>query len=68
MSVAAYQEKKDEKLGKREAGEERRQETDFKETACCPSAVVQRTARRKTVNVGGSARANWDPREGQQPF
>ena len=28
-------------MGKREAGEERRQVTDFKEAACCPSVVVQ---------------------------
>ena len=42
MNVAAYQDKeKNEKTGKRWAGEERRQETDFKEAACFPSAVVQ---------------------------
>ena len=41
MNVAAHQEKeKNEKTGKRKAGEERRQ-ADFKEAACYPSAVVQ---------------------------
>ena len=39
---------KNEKTRKRKAGEERRQ-ADFKETACCPSAVVQGAAWRKTV-------------------
>ena len=42
MNVASYQNKeKNEKTGKRWAGEERRQETDFKEAPCCPSAVVK---------------------------
>ena len=46
MNVAAHHKKeKNEKTGKREAGEERKQSTDFKEAACCPSAVVQRVAR-----------------------
>ena len=35
--------------GKRKSGEARRQATDFKETACYPSAVVQRAARPKIV-------------------
>ena len=48
--------------------QERRQATDFKEAACCPSAVVQRAALRKNGLCEGSARGNWDPREGQQPF
>ena len=48
MNVAAHQEKeKDEKKGKRKAGEERRQEIDFEESACCPFAVVQGAARRR---------------------
>ena len=48
MNVAAHQEKeKNEKTGKRKAGEERRQVTDLKETVCCPFAVVQGAARRK---------------------
>ena len=45
MNVAAHQEK-NEKTGKRKAGEERRQ-ADFKEAECYPSAVVQGAARRK---------------------
>ena len=52
------------KKGKKKAGEERRQATDFKEAACCPSAVVQGTARRKNGLCMRSARGNWDPREG----
>ena len=42
--------------------------TDFKEAACCPSGVVQTAARRKNGLCEGSARCNWDPRKGQQPF
>ena len=53
MNVAAHQEK--EKMGKRKAGEERRQ-ADFKEAACYPSAVVQGAARRKISSWEGSTR------------
>ena len=67
MNVAARQEEMNEKTSKRKAGEERKQ-ADFKETACYPSAVVQRAARRKNDLCEGSARGNWDPRKGQQPF
>ena len=66
MNVAAHEEK-DEKTGKRKAGEERRQ-ADFKEAACYPSAVVQGAARQKNGSCEGSARGNWDPREGQESF
>ena len=53
MNVAAYQDKeKNEKTGKREAGEERRQ-ADFKEAACHPSAVVQGLHGKKMVCVRG---------------
>ena len=52
MNVVAYQEEKNEKTGKRKAGEERKR-ADFKETACYPSAVVQGAARRKMVCVRG---------------
>ena len=68
MNVTAHQEKeKNEgtKTGKRRAGERRKQATDFKEAVCCPSAAVQGAASDK---MKGSARGNWDPREGQQPF
>ena len=42
MNVASHQEKeKNEKACKREAGEERKRVTNFKEAVCCPSAVVQ---------------------------
>ena len=68
MNVAAHQEKeKNDKTGKRKAGVERRQ-ANFKEAACYPSAGVQAAARRKNGLYEGSARGNWDPREGQQPF
>ena len=68
MNVSAHQEKeKNEKTGKRKAGEERRQ-ADFIEAACYPSAVVQGAARRKNGLCEGSIRGNWDPREGQQSF
>ena len=68
MNVAAHQEKeKNEKTGKRKAGEQRRQ-ADFKEAACYPCAVVQGAARRKNGLCEGSIRGNWDPREGQQQF
>ena len=49
MNVANHRKKeKNEKTGKRKAGEERRQ-ADIKEAACYPSAVVQRATRRKMV-------------------
>ena len=68
MNAAAHKEKeKNEKTGKRKAGEERRQ-ANFKEATCYPSAVVQGTARRKNGLYEGSAWGNWDPRKGQQPF
>ena len=47
MNVAAHQKKeKNEKTGKRKAGEERRQ-ADFKQAVCYPPAVVQGAARQK---------------------
>ena len=43
-------------MGKREAGEEeRKQSTNFREDACCPSAVVQRAVRLKIGLYEGSA-------------
>ena len=69
MNVAAHHKKeKNEKTGKRKEGEEKKQATDFKKAACCPSAVVQGAARKKNDLYEGSARGNWDPWEGQQPF
>ena len=48
MNVAAHHDKeKNDKIGKRKAGEERIQEIDFKEAACCPSAVVQSSTAKK---------------------
>ena len=46
---------------RRRAREERKQSTDFREAACCPTAVVQRAARRKNGLYKGSARGNGDP-------
>ena len=51
MNVAAHQDKKNENISKREAGEERKRSTDLKKAACCPSAVVQRRWREGKVNV-----------------
>ena len=51
MNVAAHQEKeKNEKIGKKKAGEERRQ-VDLKKAACYPSAVVQGLHNEKMVWV-----------------
>ena len=59
MNVVVNQEKeKNEKAGKNEAGEERKRATDFKEAACCSSAVVQGAARQKNGMCEGSAQAN----------
>ena len=53
----------------RERAEEKRtRSTNFREAACCLSAVVQGAAQRKNGLYEGSARSDWDPREGQQPF
>ena len=41
---------------------------DFREAACCPSAVVQGAARRNNGLCEWSIGGNWDPQEGQQPF
>ena len=60
MNVSAHQKKeKNEKTGKRKAGEERRP-AYFEEAACYPSAV-QGAARRKNGLREGSAWDNWDP-------
>ena len=40
-------------MGKRRAGEKRKQATDFKEAVCCPSVIVQGTA--------------WQKNEGEYP-
>ena len=53
MNVTAHQEKEENeetKKGKKGAGEKkkRKQAIDFKEVVCCPSAVVQGAAKRKS--------------------
>ena len=67
MNVAAHQKEKNEKTGKRKAGEKRRQ-AELKKAACYSSAVVQGAARQKNGLCEGSAQGNWDPQKGQQPF
>ena len=68
MNVAAHQEKeKNEKTGKKKAGVERRQ-ANFREVVCYSPAVVQGAAQQKNGLCEGSARGNWEPREGQQLF
>ena len=52
----------------REKQEKWKKVDNFKDAACCPSAVVQRAARRKNDVYEGSARDSLDPRESQQPF
>ena len=70
MNVTAHQEKEENeetKKSKRGAGEKkkRKQATDFKEAVCCSS----RSFRGKhSEKMKRSARGNWHPREGQQPF
>ena len=56
MDGAAHQEKT--RADKRKAEEERREATDYKEAACCPSAVVRGAARQKNDLCEGSARGN----------
>ena len=53
MKVAAHQEEKNEKTGKIEAREERKQSTDFKEAVCCPSASFRGQHSKKMVSVKG---------------
>ena len=55
MNVAGHQEKEnnEEETDKRKAAEEKRQATDFKEAAFCPSAVVQGQHGEKMVCVRG---------------
>ena len=45
-----------------------RQKIARERAAQSPSAVVQGAARQKNGFCEGSARGNWDPREGQQSF
>ena len=52
MNVAAHQKEKNEKMGKRKSGRERRQ-ADFKEAACYPSAIVQGLHSEKMFYVRG---------------
>ena len=60
-------------MGKRKAGEERRQATDFKVAVCCPSAIVQGGQHGErmvcvTVVLGvtwtlGKANSHFDPHQ-----
>ena len=66
MNVAAHQEEKNEKMGKRKA-EERRQ-GDFKEAACYPFAVVQGATCIKMVCVRGVPRVTGTLRKANSYF
>ena len=60
MNVAAHQEKeKNESTSKREAGEERKQATNFNQSAWCSFAVIQGIARLKMVCVRGVPGVTW---------
>ena len=63
MNIVAHQEKE-----KNEETKMGREETDFKEAACCPSVVIRGAEQRKNGLCKGSARSDWDSQEGQQPF
>ena len=67
MNAAAHQKKENEQTGKREAGEEKKQLTNFKETICWPSAVGQRAAWQKN-GLHKELPGDSDPRKGQQSF
>ena len=65
MNVAAHQEKeKNEKTGKRKAGEDR---PILKRMHATLLRSFKGLHGEKMV-CEGSARGNWDPRKGQQPF
>ena len=70
MNVTAHQEKEkneEMKTGERRAGEERKRKTGdrFEEAVCC---LLRSFRGQHSEKMKGSARGNWDPREGQQPF
>ena len=68
MNVAAdREEKKNENTGKKEAGEKKKQATDFRESEYCHSAVAQRSAQRKMSGCE-NARGNWDLSETPTAF
>ena len=69
MNVADHQEKeKNERTGKREAGEERKQANDFKKDVCCPFAVVQGQHGKKMVCKRRVLGVTENLREDQRPF
>ena len=48
MNVTAHQKNEETKTGKKKAGKERKQASNFKKAVCCSSAVVQGTAQQKS--------------------
>ena len=70
MNIATHQEKeKNDKTGKRKEGKDRPILKRLSATLLrLFKGVVQGAARRKNGLCEGSARGNWDPREGQQSF
>ena len=70
MNVTAHEEKeknKETKKGKRRAGEKkkRKSETDLKKLC---AALLRSFRGQHSEKMKESARGNWDPRKGQQPF
>ena len=68
MNVTAHQEEKNEetKIGKRKAREERVNRRPILKKLC--AALLQSFRGQHSEKMKGSARGNWDPREGPQPF
>ena len=65
MNVTAHQEKETKK-GKRGAGEKKENRRPILKKLC--AALLRSFRRQHSEKIKGSARGNWDPREGQQPF
>ena len=58
MKIAAHQEENEKTKKNKRKSEERRQATDLKEAACCPSAVVQGVARQRNSSAPINSRLN----------
>ena len=70
MNVTAHQEKEENeetKKGKRGAGKRKRENRRPILKMLCP-ALLRSFREQHSEKIKGSARGDWDPREGQQPF
>ena len=70
MNVIAYQEKEkneETKKGKRRTGEKKSENRRPILKKLC-AALLRSFRGQRSEKMKGSARGNWDPREGQQPF